>query len=60
MAKKSVKKPNYRANKGKYVGKVVREFRKGGEVYKIGESYNAIEENSYKYLINAGFIVSKK
>ncbi len=44
----------------KFVGVVVKEFIKRGETFKVGDSYNAIDEGSYKYLITSGFIASKK
>ena len=43
--------------KSKFIGKVVREFKKKGVTHKIGETYDAIQKDSLEYLINAGYLV---
>ena len=48
-----------RRPKSKFIGTVVKEFKKKDKTYKVGEAYDAIEQGSYTYLITAGYIVGK-
>lgn len=45
--------------KSKYIGVVIKELRTKGKVYKVNDTYDAIDKGSYEYLINAGYISGK-
>ena len=40
----------------KFVGNVLKTFRKKNKEYQRGTSYDAIDKNSFDYLVKSGFI----
>ena len=57
---KEKKASDKKTTSSKYVGIVVRTFRKKGKKYLKGTSYDAIGKDSYDYLIKSGYIKPKK